>query len=216
MRFLVPIFSVALIWPVVVYAEITAEERAAVQAQLTELSDRIDAARLDANSFKEGSAPAILANVRAETLALTAAMLEARLVADDSGIKLDYTLPVVQPDPEMAARIEAEMAAQKAIIVDAEAEADKKQGLIQAVALSRVQVEKLTLARLYSTLVQARYGAMIPAALAESDAPQLSARPEILEQNEVAVQDTPQPPAWADANHNKIDYDHAVFEQLDA
>ena len=205
----------ALVFPALTLAEMSDVERSALQGRLADLASEIDDARSDASEYEVGSVLHSLATVRAETYALTAAMLEARLMAEDMGIPVEATLPSVMPDPETAARIEADIASQEAIIAEAEAEVARTGGLIKAVAISRVQAEKLTLARLRSALMQARYGAMIPAEVAQSSSISVAAPRPDPEETEPAANSVKQAPAWADPDHPEIDHTAAIFQQLD-
>ena len=214
MRHIMAVIFATVFCPIPVQAEMSDAEKTALQGKLADLASEIAAARSDAASYMAGSVLETLATVRAETHALTAAMLEARLAAEDTGTPIEFVMPVVMPDPEAAARVETEIVAQRAIISEAEEEAARTGGLIQAVAISRVQAEKLTLARLRSALMQARYGAMIPAEIAGST-PSATASPPRSEGEGTAVGSIAETPTWADPSFPEIDYDVAIFQQLD-
>lgn len=198
---------------------LTEADIAAMQGHLADLAVRIADAKEDA-VVHTGSAIGVLAEMRAQTLALTAAILEARLAAGEAGALVEIVLPAVAPNLEMAAAIETDIVAQEQVVADAEAEANMTGGLIKAVALARVQAEKLTLARLRGALVQARFGATLPVEIEDvallapgASAPYASRTASNTDQYvlETAIREAP---AWADPDHSEIDYRHQIFEAL--
>jgi hypothetical protein len=214
MRHIMTVALAIILCPIPVLAEMSDAKKSALQGQLADLASEIAAARSDAASYKAGSVLSTLATVRAETHALTAAMLKARLAAEDTGTPIEFSMPVAMPDPEAAARIETEVVTQQAIISKAEEEASRAGGLIQMMAISRVQAEKLTLARLRSALMQARYGAMIPAEIASSTT-SATLSPPRSEEEGAAESSITKAPSWADPSFPEIDYNAAIFQQLD-
>ncbi len=178
-------------------------EIAAIDSQITEVDATI--ARYDGGLIR------ILAESRKEALLLLRTIVEARQAAEAAGATIDVTVPAVEPDPERAEQLLGEMAAQQQRVEAAEQEAASAGGLIQAVALSRVETEKLTLAQLQMAYLQARYGIAFPVT------------PEVAAPT-TPSQDTPSPAAtadgdevtaalpWADPDHPNIDYSLAPFE----
>jgi len=104
------------------------------------------------------------------------------------------------------------MAAQQQRVEAAEQEAASAGGLIQAVALSRVETEKLTLAQLHMAYLQARYGIAFPVtpqAVAPSTPSQDAPSPAATADGDEVTAALP----WADPDHPNIDYSLAPFEQ---
>lgn len=178
---------------------------AAVSAQITE----VDAAIASFN----GGLIRSLAQARREALLLLRTVLESRKQAAAGGVPLEITLPAVQPNPERAQELLGEMAAQQARVEEAEREAMTAGGLIQAIALSRVETEKLTLAQLQMAYVQARYGIAFPVPTEVSTAPVTSTATGSAEPAASSV-DAALP--WADPDHPEIDYSLQPFEQAHA
>lgn len=187
-----------------------------LEHQIELLTIREEAARSIAAHHGEGLIGS-LATARAETIALTRDIIEARLAAEEAGVPIEIVMPAASPDPERAAAIEAEIARQIEVIAEAEAEARQSGGLIQAVALSRVEAEKLTLARLRGQLLEARFGAILPVPTPKvmvsegPEAPSESPRGENGKQDEGVSK-----LAWADPDQPEVDYSREVFGQLHA
>jgi hypothetical protein len=110
-------------------------EIAAIDSQITEVDATI--ARYDGGLIR------MLAESRREALLLLRTIVEARQDAEAAGATIEVTVPAVEPDPERAEQLLGEMAAQQQRVEAAEQEAASAGGLIQAVALSRVETEKL-------------------------------------------------------------------------
>ncbi|EDM71441.1 lytic murein transglycosylase [Roseobacter sp. AzwK-3b] len=180
-------------------------EIAAIDNQITEVEATIT--RYDGGLIR------ILAESRREALLLLRTIVEARQEAEATGAPIEVTVPAVEPDPQRAEQLLGEMAAQQQRVEAAESDAESAGGLIQAVALSRVETEKLTLAQLQMAYLQARYGIAFPitpnvttSAPPSKDA---SAPAATAEGNEVTAATMP----WADPEHPDIDYSLAPFEQ---
>lgn len=179
-------------------------EIAAIDSQITEVDATI--ARYDGGLIR------MLAESRREALLLLRTIVEARQEAEVAGATIQVTVPAVEPDPERAEQLLGEMAAQQQRVEAAEQEATSAGGLIQALALSRVETEKLTLAQLQMAYLQARYGIAFPVT------PQMVAPT-------TPSEDTPVPATtaddderanalpWADPDYPNIDYSLAPFEQ---
>ncbi len=71
-------------------------------------------------------------------------------------------VPTVAPDPDRAAQILTDIQTQTEVVVAAAAEAMNSGGLVPAMALTRVEIEKLTLAQLKLAWYQAQYGIPTP------------------------------------------------------
>ena len=159
----------------------------------------------------------LLKESRLETLKITLALLENQKLAESGAGTLEIIVPKIQPDPQRASELLEEITKQQAVISEAEQEADSLGGLIQAVALSRVETEKLIMAQLKSAWMQATYGI----ALSGFNDPKASAttedNPAISNENssDQNVESTNSNLAWADPSHPDIDYSKAIFRSLD-
>lgn len=159
-----------------------------------------------------------LMEARIETLKLTRAVLENRVAGETGGAQRVIELPVARPDPELADKILAEILAQQKIVAAAEKEAQGASGLIGAVAQSRVETEKLSLANLRGNWLAATYGILLP--ITPPVAGESSAQPAPAQSAAAAPEGaagagaTGKGPDWADAAHPEIDYSKAIFSQL--
>ncbi|MEN8933965.1 MAG: peptidoglycan-binding domain-containing protein [Planktotalea arctica] len=179
-------------------------EIAAIDSQITEVDATI--ARYDGGLIR------MLAESRREALLLLRTIVEARQEAEAAGATIDVTVPAVEPNPERAEQLLGEMAAQQQRVEAAEQEAASAGGLIQAVALSRVETEKLTLAQLQMAYLQARYGIafpITPQAVAPTTPSQDAPSPAATADGDEGAAALP----WADPDHPNIDYSLAPFEQ---
>lgn len=152
-----------------------------------------------------------LAETRKEALLLSEAVLRNRILAVEGGEPIEITVPAVQPDEAKAIQILGEIADAQRRIEEAEREAGQAGGLIQAVALSRVETEKLTLAQLQMGYFQAKYGIAFPAGPAvqqTSGSEETAGRPE-----PSPNADTTDALPWADPRFPGIDYSIQPFEQ---
>lgn len=189
-----------------------AQESSALDAEIAAIDSQIS--EVDATiSHYDGGLIRMLAESRREALLLLRIVVEARQAAEASGAMIEVTVPAIEPDPERAEQLLGEMAAQQDRVETAEREAASAGGLIQAVALSRVETEKLTLAQLQMAYLQARYGIAFPMTpTVTKSAPPVSdpTSPAAMTQGE-EVAETALP--WADPNYPDIDYSLAPFEQ---
>ena len=184
-------------------ADRLATELAGIEAQIADADAVI--------SQYSGGLVLALAQARREALLLLRTVVETRMEAEASGAGMELTIPVVAPDPERATRLLGEMAAAQSRIEDAERDAAGAGGLIQAMALSRLETERLSLAQLQLAWLQAEYGIAFPnfaepsasGPPAASPATQPVAAGDDLDDGVVA---------WADPNHPDIDYSIAPFE----
>lgn len=160
-------------------------EIASVEQQLKEVDETI--------SKYEGGLIKAFAEGRREALLLMLTLLQAKQTADGSGAQVDVKMPAVTADPEREAALLGEIAEQLKKIETAEKEAARAGGLIKALALSRVETEKLTLAQLQMGYLQAKYGISFPVlAMKNTD------QPEDQKQKETAPKETPKPSETAD------------------
>jgi hypothetical protein len=174
-------------------------ELADIERQLTEIDAQ--AARYD------GGLILTLIDARREALLLARTLIENRINAEAGGAIVEVTVPAVQPDEARAAQILGEMAAAQQRIEEAEREAATGGGLIQALALSRAETERLTLAQLQMGYLQAKYGIAFPVMVAQASAAAPAADPA------TPPEGAAQTVSWADARFPAIDYTLAPFEQ---
>lgn len=178
-------------------------ELAEIERQLTEIE--VQAARFD------GGLIVPLIEARREALLLARTLIENRINVEAGAATVEVTVPAVEPDEARAALILGEMAAVQQRIEEAEREAATGGGLIQALALSRAETERLTLAQLQMGYLQAKYGIAFPVMVpqpATSVAPAAQASDTATE-SEGGTQTV----AWADSRFPSIDYTLLPFEQ---
>lgn len=174
-----------------------------IERQLTEIEAQ--AARY------EGGLILTLLDARREALLLARTLVENRINAEAGAATVEVTIPAVQPDDARAAQILGEMAAVQQRIEEAEREAASGGGLIQALALSRAETEKLTLAQLQMGYLQAKYGIAFPVMLPQPATSAPAAAPAA--ETATTTEGTAQTVAWADSRFPAIDYTLAPFEQ---
>ncbi len=180
-----------------------------VSSDIARLEKDIAEAEADAARY-EGGLVHVLALARVETMKLTHAIMQNRIEAQRGGAVIEISVPAMPPDPERAAQLLLEIETQTAVVKQTETEAANAGGLVGALAQSRVQTEKLTLATLKATWFQAQYGMMLPAAMPER-APAPSPDPEQPAQEKPDAASTPE---WADPAHPEIDYTRPLFQQI--
>ncbi|MBL1267265.1 MAG: peptidoglycan-binding protein [Halomonas sp.] len=186
-----------------------AQAGSSLDSEIAAINDQIADADATLSSY-DGGLINTLAETRREALLLLRTMIESRQQANESGAQLEITLPAVEPDPERAEQLLGEMASQQLRVEDAENEAASSGGLIQALALSRVETEKLTLAQLQMGYLQARYGIAFPVMNQPSQAGTTTSHSENTSStNASAGESFP----WADPDYPNIDYSLAPFEQ---
>ena len=144
------VFAIALAAAIPAFAQDASlsTELADIERQLTEIEAQ--AARY------EGGLILTLLDARREALLLAKTLVENRINAEAGAATVAVTVPAVQPDEARAAQILGEMATVQQRIEEAEREAASGGGLIQALALSRAETEKLTLAQLQMGYLQAK------------------------------------------------------------
>lgn len=178
-------------------------ELADIERQLTEIDAQ--AARY------EGGLILTLIEARREALLLARTLVENRINAEAGGATVEVTVPAVQPDDARAAQILGEMAAVQQRIEEAEREAATGGGLIQVLALSRAETERLTLAQLQMGQLQAKYGIAFPVLASQPAASPPAAPPAADPANPSGG--NAESVSWADARFPAIDYTLAPFEQ---
>lgn len=180
-----------------------------VKAEVTNVVREISTAQKDASQYSGGLVK-VLIEARIETLKLTKSILENRIAAEEGGATVKIVVPATRPDPDRARTILADIQTQMKKVSEAESEANSSGGLVQALAVSRVQTEKLTLAQLRAAWYQAEYGIEIPTS-ASPTGPAPSGR-NSNPSGEAGVQTDAV--AWADKSHPEINYSSQIFAQL--
>ena len=185
------VFAISLAAAVPAFAQDTSlsTELADIERQLTEIDAQ--AARYD------GGLILTLIEARREALLLARTLIENRISAEAGGATVEVTVPAVQPDEARAAQLLGEMAAAQQRIEEAEREAATGGGLIQALALSRAETERLTLAQLQMGYLQAKYGIAFPVMVAQPSASAPAAAPAA--DTATPPEDAAQTVSWADA-----------------
>lgn len=179
----------------------------AVSQDLAQLDKDISEAEGEVAQY-HGGLVHTLALVRVETLKLTRAIIQNRIEAQRGGATVEISVPAMLPDPERAAQVLQEIETQTAVVEQAEREAATGGGLVGALALSRLQTEKLTLATLKAAWLQAQYGMMIPTAIPGNASASASGQPDR------DIRASANAPDWADPAHPEIDYTRPIFQQL--
>lgn len=185
--------------------------------EISQIDSEISSAKAEAKSYSGGLIQSLI-QARVQTLELTRAILQNRKVAGEGGATVAITVPSSKPDPDRAAAILKQIDAQKGVVKAAEAAAKQSGGLVQAIALSRVETEKLTLANLRAAWLQAKYGAVLPISVqppsstaSKSSTKAASASPAPQTDTAGATADAPE---WADPAHPEIDYTSGIFSEL--
>lgn len=195
-------------------AESTPANLDSIRSDIAALEREISEIEVSNGSY-QGGALAQIASLNLETLRLTKSVLKARLAAEESGAPIEIIVSAVQPDPGLAESILADIQTQREVVNDAKKEADNSGGLVGALALTRYETEKLSLAQLRQAWFRAQYGIAFPTKGAPQ-APAPAARSDqIPPVNEVGLGGTSEPD-WADPDYPEIAYDMEVFKQLAA
>lgn len=176
-------------------------------ADISSITLRIEDAERTVASF-DGGVIRTLAQYRLETLKMNRALIENRQLGTEVGINPELVIPAVKPNPERAADILADIQKQVQAIEAAEAAARNSGGLVQAMAFTRVETEKLTLAQLQLAWYQAQYGIATPQ-LAAATPPLIVADDENNAESSADAM-----PAWADPDYPDIDYSTRLFSNL--
>ena len=153
-----------------------------------------------------------LIEAREHILKLSKEAMQLLLLAEEASVKKNISYDFTEPDPMRAAEILKEISRQIEIVANAEAEAKETGGLIQALAISRVETEKLTLAQLKLGYFQALYGLPIQILTQTADVNQ-----DEIDQAEISNVETEdsldllEPLPWADERYPEINYDTPAF-----
>lgn len=183
---------------------------ALLEAEITALEEEISSSEA-AEADYSGGVLGVISALNTETLRLIQSVLQARIVAEETGAPIEIKVPAVLPDPKLAESILADLQAQQTVVDSAREEAAGSTGLVAAMAMTRYETERLTLSQLRQSWYRATYGIAFPMTN-EPTSP--SVRPNIAAAT--ADSDTAEvsAPAWADADFPEIDYTAAIFEQL--
>lgn len=171
--------------------------------EIEDVTARIAQAEDDIDAYP-GGAVRDIAQYRLEVLRLNRALLENRMLGDALEIEPELVVPAVEPDPDRAASILRDIQQQLELIQLTEEEASGSGGLIQALALSRLETEKLTLAQLRLGWLQAQYGIATPEIAATAPS---TAQADEADQGAVETSDAP----WGDPDYPEIDYASEPF-----
>lgn len=186
----------------------------AIQSDIAALEAEISAAESSTGSY-EGGALAVISALNLETMRLTKSVLEARVAAEETGAKIEIVVPAVKPDASLADEILADIQTQQANVEIAKAEAAKIGGLMGALALTRYETEKLSLAQLRQAWFRAQYGIAFPTTGAPQ-APTKNASAQDVKPNEAADTVATATPDWADPYYPEISYEAEIFKALAA
>lgn len=198
--------------PAIAQTEI--ETTAALRVEIAVIEDQVAEADQVIARYSGGLIRA-LAEMRREALLMSKAVLDNRILAASGGVTIEITVPATLPDEAKAKQILGEIAGAQRRVEKAEVEAASAGGLIQALALSRVETERLTLAQLQMAYFQAKYGIAFPTIPKVEPSPSASST------------DTPDPSAsaepagdgqdgeieleWADSRFPMVDYSLVPF-----
>ncbi len=185
----------------------SAPQMSDLRAEIADLEKEISKSEAAASKY-DGGALAAMANLNTQTLRLTKSLLEARVAAQETGAPIEIKVPAVKPDPDLAAKILGEIQKQQKTVNDALKEAQDAGGLMGALAMTRYETEKLTLAQLRQGWLCAQYGIAFPGGAQQ--AAQVKAAPD----QPQSPQDAKPGVAWADPDHPEIDYSTAIFASL--
>ena len=129
------------------------EELNKIEEQILEADNTLDQ--------YEGGAISEVARLRKEVLLLLHSILELRSKAQNDNIPIQIVIPVVEPDPQKADEILIDLNEAKEQLKSTELEVSSTGGLSNALALMRLETEKLTIAHLQLGYYQAKYGLAI-------------------------------------------------------
>lgn len=172
-----------------------------LQAELTAIEESL-------SNYGDGLIKSTMIS-RREVIKLTIRSLEAVNTAQSNGVELKYTLEISKPDEVKAAAILEEIQRQLLVIAKAEDEAQGAGGLIQALALSRVETEKLALSQLKLGYFQSKYG--LPIQTIKSDVGTHEVVEAPTEETGFNNADEAVRVEWADPKYPQINYDNTLF-----
>lgn len=139
----------------------SAQDITDLKAELSSITSQLETVDTTIAKY-EGGLIKILAETRKEALLLSKALIENRIHAAEGNSTLAIQVPAVNPNDEFAQQLLGELAQQQKAVDLAAEEAERTGGLLKALALSRVETEKLTLSQLQMAYLQAKYGIAIP------------------------------------------------------
>ncbi len=122
----------------------------AIEAELNELEEQ-------ASKYDDGLIHDVML-AREEILKLSLDAFRLLDAAHSTQVTVEYTIELPHPDQDRAAQLLNEITRQIEVVAQAETDASKSGGLVQALALSRAETEKLTLSQLQLGYFQALYG----------------------------------------------------------
>ncbi|MDA0318828.1 MAG: hypothetical protein O3A90_06010 [Proteobacteria bacterium] len=140
---------------------VSAQDFTDLKAELSSITSQLEAVDITISEY-EGGLIQILAKTRKEALLLSKVLIENRISAAEGNASLAIQVPAVNPNEEIAQKLLGELAQQQKAVDLATQEAESAGGLIKALALSRVETEKLTLSQLQMAYLQAKYGIAFP------------------------------------------------------
>ena len=174
-----------------------------VQQDIENLDSEI--ALLDSEISKyEGGLIKNLLETQKQTLLLSKRLLEAVQRAKENGTKVEFSLKLTPIDEDRASKILIEIQNQQKVIDKTLEEVANAGGLIKALALSRLQTEKLTMAQLKLGYYQSAYGLPIQTLQGAS----IATKP--VEENKSNEEEKVKADVeWADDAFPDIDYSNA-------
>ena len=205
--------SMAAIAAVTLASAAQAHSNADLQSELNVVEIQIEAARTVVDSHSE---PAVrqMAQERLAVLQLTRAILQNRIIALEGGAAVEVEVAAIPPDMAEVAAVTGQMALVEDAIAAAEAAVQNAEGVNRAIAMTRLEAEKLAFAELRVAYIRARFGTAV--ALFDSDAEVYDAADpyvaEPVNSRPVNTRPAASAAAWADRRYPHIDYSHPFFE----
>jgi hypothetical protein len=132
-----------------------------LRTNLAELRDQIEEAEDAAQRHKAGLLGEMV-EMRREVLLLSVAILENRLIANESGVPSKVVAPALLPNPARAEQILRHIAATEDALDKAREDAAEREGMAGSLSQTTVVTQELTLAQLRLAYFQAAYGIALP------------------------------------------------------
>jgi hypothetical protein len=132
-----------------------------LRADLAALQEQIEEARKAAEQHQSGLIGEMAA-MRREVLQLSAAMLENRLIAKESGVPTKVVAPARAPDPARAEQLLRHITATEEALQKAREDAGNREGMAGSLSQTAVVTQELTLAQLRLAYFQSAYGLGLP------------------------------------------------------
>ena len=196
-----------------------ADEISDVTSDIENLKQQIIEAEASAASYEGGAIRALIL-MRLETLKLGQTLLENKVRAMGGEGIVEVEIPVTKPNAATVERLVSDISEAQQRVSKAAAEAEAKGGLVGALAKTRLETEKLTLAQLQMAYFQAQYGLAVPQVSAVTS-DNVGAEPidqsapdeeKIAQEDSENVDDQDGPVAWADPDYPNIDYSILPFQ----